>query len=130
MTSTPSSLQQVHPPADPLLEQVVEGERQESPARAGLALADFGSTAHRLFAEATLDDTVAVVTEIARHRYAADAAGVVLLDKGGTPAPVEAHDPAATRLDGLQVSCRQGPAWQAACSRACAVSAVASSSKR
>lgn len=113
MPSTISFSQRVHANDDPLFDLVVEAMPDTGGERAGSAVTDFGSTAHRLFAEATLTDTVAQVTELARERHAADAAGVILLGAGESPAPVGADDPAAFRLDELQVSRRQGPALQA-----------------
>jgi GAF domain-containing protein len=112
MTSTISSVPQVHSGDRAFLHQV-ETAPLSGADREGPTLADFGSTAHRLFAEATLHDTVAEVTGLARQRYGADAVGVVLQGGEGTTAPVSTHDPAAYHLDELQVSLRQGPALQA-----------------
>jgi GAF domain-containing protein len=53
------------------------------------------------------------VTRLARQRYGADAAGVLLSTTGGPPTPVGSHDPPTSRVEGLQLSCRQGPALQA-----------------
>jgi ribosomal protein S18 acetylase RimI-like enzyme len=113
MTSTISSVPQVRSGTDPLLDRAVGSDSQAPANRAGSVLADFETTAHRLFADASFDDTVAEVTALAALRYGAGGAGVILVRRGGTPFPVGDHHPAVSRVDGLQVSGRQGPALQA-----------------
>ncbi len=76
-------------------------------------LAELGTMAHDMFAEAKFDDTLQRVLGLAVQAFGCDAVGFLLSAGDQRLIPSGASHLGAARADGLQVETRQGPALQA-----------------